>query len=251
MKIQLIIIMLFVSTFSFAHNSTNFQQAAQASLNFPKDTNHLNDAKILTQLDASLDSFRLTPMVGVNLVANNYNVIAYYSNQGTDPINDTIWFTHGVNNVLVYHEFSIVNLSPNQADSFLFSQQTSGIIGMFLASVVLSLTNDSDSTNDSLSHGYSIGIGFSNPNSNSLSIFPPQPNPANDQVNIPFSVISESDMEFTLLNTEGRIIYQKQSHYIPGSHQLEFNVSACAEGIYFYSFKIGSETKGGKLMVKH
>lgn len=76
------------------------------------------------------------------------------------------------------------------------------------------------------------------------------PNPANDQVVIPFTLFSNANVTVSLINTVGQTVATQTIGHT-GSGKAIFNVSSLNNGVYFYTVNAGGERKTGRVVVSH
>lgn len=72
------------------------------------------------------------------------------------------------------------------------------------------------------------------------------PNPFSEFTTIDFSIPTAGNVRFFVVNTLGRLVYQKDEFYTEGRHSINFSYSDLSTGIYYY----GIEFEGKRLMKK-
>ncbi|MBR3939135.1 MAG: T9SS type A sorting domain-containing protein [Bacteroidales bacterium] len=72
------------------------------------------------------------------------------------------------------------------------------------------------------------------------------PNPFSEFTTIDFSIPTAGNVRFFVVNTLGRLVYQKEDFYAEGRHSIDFSYSDLSTGIYYY----GIEFEGKRLMKK-
>lgn len=72
------------------------------------------------------------------------------------------------------------------------------------------------------------------------------PNPTSGQVTVRKADASPRPAEFTLLDSQGRVVYQRP--WPEGQLQIDVNLSGLPDGMYFYQWSDGRELQRGKLL---
>ncbi|MGE5364801.1 MAG: discoidin domain-containing protein, partial [Bacteroidota bacterium] len=76
------------------------------------------------------------------------------------------------------------------------------------------------------------------------------PNPFNPSTKISFSLPVASNVKLTIFNSIGEVVRElTNNHFEAGSHQMEFNASGLASGIYLYRIETASFTQTKKMML--
>lgn len=86
--------------------------------------------------------------------------------------------------------------------------------------------------------------------SNELNAFALYPNPASNEVFVRFQNSLESDLEISIINTLGQVIFKTNSLTLDGNNTAVLNVNEYASGLYFVNFKFNNTTQIKKLIVK-
>ncbi|NVO02674.1 MAG: T9SS type A sorting domain-containing protein [Bacteroidetes bacterium] len=77
-----------------------------------------------------------------------------------------------------------------------------------------------------------------------------QPNPVIGNAIIPFELKNSSQISYKLVDLSGRELISSNEGIVgSGKHQINFNVSNFANGLYFYQIKAGNSVKTGKLII--
>jgi hypothetical protein len=76
------------------------------------------------------------------------------------------------------------------------------------------------------------------------------PNPANEMLNIPFTLVSATHVQVTLMNAVGQVV-AKQTVSGVTNGKASFNTTQLNSGIYFYTVEAGGERKTGSVTVAH
>ncbi|WP_298716872.1 T9SS type A sorting domain-containing protein [uncultured Chitinophaga sp.] len=76
------------------------------------------------------------------------------------------------------------------------------------------------------------------------------PNPALTTFKIQFSLLTNANVSFLLLNTAGQVIYQDVRDYAPGKVVIPTSVDKLAAGIYTVVLKVNQFTFTEKLIVQ-
>lgn len=81
---------------------------------------------------------------------------------------------------------------------------------------------------------YSNTITLASNNTQGFSI---SPNPCYDKLYVHYSTNAEIEIDFTIRNTIGQIVFNKRQHMTPGTFKLPINISPqLASGVFFYEF---------------
>ena len=76
------------------------------------------------------------------------------------------------------------------------------------------------------------------------------PNPANDQVNIAYTLVNSAAVTATLTNTLGQVVAtQKAPNGTSGN--ITFNTNTLAEGVYLYTVEANGNRTTGRIVVAH
>ena len=77
-----------------------------------------------------------------------------------------------------------------------------------------------------------------------------QPNPVVNNAVIPYEILTSTEIKFSLFDLSGRELQQSNEGFVnKGKHQINFNVSNLASGLYFYRVSAGNSIKTGKIIV--
>ncbi len=76
------------------------------------------------------------------------------------------------------------------------------------------------------------------------------PNPANNELNITFSLVRASEVKISLINMLGQTVASQQiANTVSG--KATFNTSALPAGLYTYTLKANGETSTGRVVIAH
>jgi hypothetical protein len=76
------------------------------------------------------------------------------------------------------------------------------------------------------------------------------PNPFNNQTNIPFSLRNPAEIELAIYDVEGRLVeILAEGVWNAGMHNVAWNATNLASGVYFYSLKVGDRVQVKKCML--
>jgi hypothetical protein len=76
------------------------------------------------------------------------------------------------------------------------------------------------------------------------------PNPANNELNIPVTLMNAADVHVSLTNAMGQVVASQTVKNIT-SGKAVFNTASLCSGIYFYTVEAGGERKTGRVTVAH
>lgn len=83
-----------------------------------------------------------------------------------------------------------------------------------------------------------------------LSLFPAYPDPFNPTTTIRFALQDASHVELTVYNLQGRMITKLvDGMRVAGIHDVTFDASNLASGLYFYQIQAGDNSAVGKMML--
>jgi hypothetical protein len=85
---------------------------------------------------------------------------------------------------------------------------------------------------------------------NSSAVVNAYPNPAGNELNIPFTLNSASDVNITLSNMLGQVVATKNMSNIT-SGKAVFNTSSLPAGLYTYSVNANGQRTSGRVVVSH
>jgi len=78
----------------------------------------------------------------------------------------------------------------------------------------------------------------------------PWPNPATDQLNIPFELTEPNEVTLEVYNTQGKLIFTSEKMtFSQGAQELTLDVSSYTPGIYFYRMSTGKDSMISKTFV--
>lgn len=78
------------------------------------------------------------------------------------------------------------------------------------------------------------------------------PNPANEKINISFTLDAPATVEITLFDQDGKVVKQPaETLYGTGRHNVCFTVDNLPAGAYFYTMNSGSCTISGRFVLSH
>jgi hypothetical protein len=75
------------------------------------------------------------------------------------------------------------------------------------------------------------------------------PNPFSDKTNILFSTPKQTNVELTVFNMLGKVVFQNKYQAKQGKNNIEFSADKLSGGLYIYSLSNGSEVRTGKMLV--
>ncbi len=88
------------------------------------------------------------------------------------------------------------------------------------------------------------------PASSGTTLYPAYPNPSNGKTTAAFDLVSASNVELYLSNIFGqRVTTLAKGKFTAGSHDVDFDVSNIANGVYFMTMIAGEKTFTGKFVV--
>ncbi len=81
-----------------------------------------------------------------------------------------------------------------------------------------------------------------------LSVYP---NPANDKVNVSFSLTNEASVSVTVTDLAGKVVYtSNEGHNAAGAHSMTINTSALSNGVYMVTFTANNEVSTQKIAIR-
>ena len=104
---------------------------------------------------------------------------------------------------------------------------------------------------DTTSANFDFTVGVDELPEMPVAVGLPSPNPSRTTVNLPFLLNDGRDVNFTIVNAMGQVVYRKSDRYVPGNHELRFDVSQWANGLYFIVVETGDTPVTRKLVVQH
>lgn len=75
------------------------------------------------------------------------------------------------------------------------------------------------------------------------------PNPFSDKTNILFSTPKQTNVELTVFNMLGKMVYQNTYDAKAGKNVIEFTADKLSGGLYIYNLSNGTEVRTGKMVV--
>ena len=95
-----------------------------------------------------------------------------------------------------------------------------------------------------------VNAGQANQTPREFSLFQNYPNPFNPTTTISFALPNRSHVTLTVFNTLGQQVSQLvNSDVEPGYHEIQFNATNLASGVYFFRVQAGSFVETKKLML--
>ena len=83
-----------------------------------------------------------------------------------------------------------------------------------------------------------------------LALAPNYPNPVSQQTTIPFTLSEPSDVTLSVYNALGQKVAVLVSREMPaGSHEVQWNASRAASGLYVYKLAAGNKVKTRRMLV--
>jgi len=67
------------------------------------------------------------------------------------------------------------------------------------------------------------------------------PNPANDEFNVSFDLVSSNDVNVEVVNTAGAVVYSQKLGTLEGTQLIKVNADL-GVGLYFVNVKVGNNT---------
>jgi hypothetical protein len=94
----------------------------------------------------------------------------------------------------------------------------------------------------------SVGVSDIDTDQFGLSVYP---NPANDEVNVAFSLSNEALVSVTVTDLAGKVIYSsKGENNVAGAHSIKINSSNFSDGVYMVNFKANNEVSTQKIVIR-
>jgi hypothetical protein len=84
----------------------------------------------------------------------------------------------------------------------------------------------------------------------SLRVFQPYPNPVSDNLTCEFILSELGDVEITLINSLGELVYKNELQDKNGYNKLNINVKDFVQGVYFLQVRAGGEKQSFKVEVQ-
>lgn len=75
------------------------------------------------------------------------------------------------------------------------------------------------------------------------------PNPFSEKTNILFSTPKQANVELTVFNMLGKVVFQNKYQAKQGKNNIEFSADKLSGGLYIYSLSNGTEVRTGKMIV--
>ncbi|MBL4704619.1 MAG: T9SS type A sorting domain-containing protein [Flavobacteriales bacterium] len=82
-----------------------------------------------------------------------------------------------------------------------------------------------------------------------ISLEPAYPNPALNNVNISFGLITAEEVSVSVFNQVGQVVYSEQMKRVAGKHSINLNTSEFAGGSYYFTVKTNSAQITSKFVV--
>ncbi|MCD4791067.1 MAG: C10 family peptidase, partial [Bacteroidales bacterium] len=92
-----------------------------------------------------------------------------------------------------------------------------------------------------------VGVNEQNENFNNLKVYP---NPANNLLNISFSLDESQSFDIKLLSVTGEVVYVESINKFSGNYVNTINLSEIAKGVYFLNLTNNKGTVNKKVIIK-
>lgn len=93
-----------------------------------------------------------------------------------------------------------------------------------------------------------VGVSEFDADQFGLSVYP---NPANDEVNISFTLSNEALVNVTVTDLTGKIVYTSNGeNNVAGAHSMKINTSTFSNGVYMVNFKANGEVSTQKIVIR-
>ena len=76
------------------------------------------------------------------------------------------------------------------------------------------------------------------------------PNPANDLSNVSFELNNEADVNITVTDLSGKVVYTNALGTVNGAQNVAINTTALNNGVYFVNLSVNGTVSSEKLVVK-
>lgn len=86
-------------------------------------------------------------------------------------------------------------------------------------------------------------------NPNTFNVLAPAPNPFDATTNIVYNTPSAKNVEFTVHNMVGGLVYKNTYKAAAGKNTITFNSNGLASGLYVYTLSNGNEVKTGRMTI--
>ncbi|HOS16438.1 MAG TPA: T9SS type A sorting domain-containing protein, partial [Bacteroidales bacterium] len=141
----------------------------------------------------------------------------------------------------ITHIFTQSYLVPNQSGNYK------------LKVYVENVSDDNNPDNDSLEINPCAikEVGVADYEASKWSMGQNIPNPAKGSVDIPFSIPQAGNLQFTIRSISGQILYTRNIQGIEGNNMFTCDITAFADGIYYYSMEYQGQRMTKKITILH
>jgi hypothetical protein len=186
------------------------------------------------------------------------NVSVTLSNEGNVDIEKTVLhvevdssgqphasFSESTNGIsaksTITHIFTQSYLVPNQSGNYK------------LKVYVENVSDDNNPDNDSLEINPCAikEVGVADYEASKWSMGQNIPNPAKGSVDIPFSIPQAGNLQFTIRSISGQILYTRNIQGVEGINMFTCDITAFADGIYYYSMEYQGQRMTKKITILH
>jgi hypothetical protein len=141
----------------------------------------------------------------------------------------------------ITHIFTQSYLVPNQSGNYK------------LKVYVENVSDDNNPDNDSLEINPCAikEVGVADYEASKWSMGQNIPNPAKGSVDIPFSIPQAGNLQFTIRSISGQILYTRNIQGVEGINMFTCDITAFADGIYYYSMEYQGQRMTKKITILH
>ena len=140
-------------------------------------------------------------------------------------------------------------INPGSIVTHTFTQTYTSPSGNYSFCAKTNLSTDQNATNDQICKTVKGTVGIEDNDGNSLSLGQNMPNPASGNTIIPYSLPTNGNIKFEIVNILGQLVYTVEDERIAGKHIIEINADKLTDGVYFYTLTFNEQRLTRRLVV--
>lgn len=201
------------------------------------------------QVYASIESYNGTVWTEV-FTTPNYTVTSADFGKWLSLSSDVAVLPQGLYRVIFYRTENVISPTVNNTLRIGSAQPCpDGTVGGIKASDLSTIgLADPNALMIRLSPISYLGVNDIDADQFGLSVYP---NPANDEVNVSFSLSNEALVNVTVTDLAGKVVYSSEAeNNVAGAHSIKINSSNFSDGVYMVNFKANNEVSTQKIVIR-
>jgi hypothetical protein len=173
-------------------------------------------------------------------------------NYGTSTLT-TMNLQYQINNTTPVIETWNGSLLPGDTMLYQFNTLYNPPIGVFMMCAQTNLNLDANTANDKTCNTVKsvTCVGLDENGLPGMTLSQNRPNPANHATSIDFSLPSDGQIVFEVVNLLGQVMESRMVSAVQGTQSIDLDLSRFESGIYYYSIRFEGYSLTRKMIIEH